>query len=236
MKWGTSTWIIFILSAILALTACQSSEPAAAPLPAATLTELPAATPVRTAMPSASPTVISELTAEPTRTPLAAAVAPTPTPAETRGGEVEVRIPYYIAAGGEAPPPDIPECVSRIPFVMTTAETRTMVEGEGVIDCHFVNTPSGQPITFHVMLQFDATLDGELLPPTPSQPSGFLDSYLTLDGAIVQYYTGYPAQAPNPCPEDQPCRTPSNEVIPLPFAYKEGSAINTPWTFILHVP
>jgi hypothetical protein len=146
---------------------------------------------------------------------------------------VEVRIPYYIVVGGEAPPADIPECVNSIPFSMVRDGARSMMEGEGRIDCHFVS--SGSPITFHVLLKFDAALNGELMPPTPERPSGWLDAYLAIEGEIVQYYTDYPPEATNPCPESSPCRIPSSDVIPLPFSYEEGSTITTPWTFILHL-
>jgi hypothetical protein len=44
-----------------------------------------------------------------------------------------------------------------------------------------VNTSQGQPITYHVVFEFDGTLDGELLPPTADKPSGWLDAYLMLD-------------------------------------------------------
>jgi hypothetical protein len=78
-------------------------------------------------------------------------------------------------------------------------------------------------------------LYGELLPPTSDHPSGWLDAYLTVDGAIMQYYSNYPPQAQNPCPEDEPCRVPAADVIPLPFGYEEGSTISEPWTFVLHL-
>ncbi|MDH4208244.1 MAG: hypothetical protein OEV76_05170, partial [Anaerolineae bacterium] len=129
----------------------------------------------------------------------------------------------------------MPECVNTIPFRMTSDGSRTMIEGQGPIDCHFVDTPQGSPITFHVILEYHGSLNGELLPATPDRPSGWLDAYLAVDGAIVQYYTGYPPEAVNPCPEGDPCRTSASDVIPLPFEYKDGSTVTTPWTFILHL-
>jgi hypothetical protein len=98
-----------------------------------------------------------------------------------------------------------------------------------------VDTPQGSPITFHVVLEYDGVLNGELLPATPKRPSGWLDAYLALDGAITQCYVGYPTGAPNPCPESNPCRTPSSDIILLPFGYEEGSEVTTPWVFILHL-
>jgi hypothetical protein len=188
--------------------------------------------------PTATPTLVPPTpSATPTPTPalLPHGEEQTPTPPQPSGGEVEVRIPFDIFSGGEVPPAEVPECVNTIPFRIFRDGSRTMIEGEGQIDCHFVDTPQGGPITFHVILEFDGDLDGELLPATPDKPSGWLDAYLLVDGTIVQYYTGYPPQAVNPCPESDPCRTPASDVIPLPFAYEDGSTATTPWTFILHL-
>jgi hypothetical protein len=232
----TRVLILFILAAstLFPLGGCGSTQATTAPLPTATPRLTPIPTSLTTAPPATLPDVIPQLTATPTATSLAGLVAPTPLP-EPTGGEVEIRIPFTIVAGGEAVPADIPDCTNAIPFAMTADGTRTMIDGEGRIDCHFVDTPSGQPITFHVILEYDAVLAGELLPPTPEQPSEWLDAYLTIDGAIVQFYSGYPPEAQNPCPEDNPCRTAAFEVIPLPLAYKEGSTITEPWTFVLHL-
>lgn len=94
------------------------------------------------------------------------------------GGKLEIRIPFHIFSQGEAPPADLPECINDIPFRMASDGSRTIIEGEGPIDWHFVDTPQGSPITFHVILEFNGNLDGELLPATPEKPSGWLDAYL----------------------------------------------------------
>lgn len=189
--------------------------------PTAAIADTPEATP----SPTATPTLAL--------LPGAVTQTPTPTPGPT-GGEVEIRIPFAIYAPA-APPSDMPECVDAIPFRIKTDGLRTLIEGEGQIDCTFQDTPQGSPITYHVILDLDGMLNGELLPPTADRPSGWLDSYLALDGSIVQYYTGYPPQATNPCPESAPCRIPSADIVPLPFEFEEGSTINVPWTFILHL-
>jgi hypothetical protein len=214
----------FALTLVLVLlTGCGGAEvePTTAPEPpTSTLTVVPPT-------PAATPT--------PTVALLPRGKEQTPTPPEPSGGEVEIRTPFDIFAEGEAAPADLPECVNTIPFRMIRDGSRTMIAGKGQIDCHFVDTPQGSPITNHVVLEFDGVLNGELLPATPDRPSGWLDAYLTVDGAIVQYYDGYPPQATNPCPESDPCRMPTSEVIPLPFAHEEGSTVTTPWTFILHL-
>jgi len=188
--------------------------------------------------PTTTPTPLPP-TATATPTPTAAVSLhsdeQTPTPPEPSGGEVEIRIPFDIFSEGEPPPADVPECVNTIPFRITRDGSRSMMEGEGQIDCHFVDTPQGVPITYNVILEFDGVLNGELLPATPDKPSGWVDAYLTVDGTIVQYYTDYPPEATNPCPESNPCRTPTSDVIPLPFDYQEGSRVTTPWVFILHL-
>jgi hypothetical protein len=229
--------IVFVASGIVPLAGCESASPSATPPSAVTPARMTTAAAPSTATPAASPTSVPAPSATPTPTVLAAVAGPTLTPTvpEPVGGELEVRIPFSIYSGQEGPPADVPDCVNTIPFLLTGDGARTMIEGEGRIDCHFVNTPSGQPVTFDVILGFDAILNGELLPATPNQPAGWLDAYLALDGAIEQMYSNYPLQAQNPCPEESPCRTPTSDVIPLPLAYEEGSTVTTPWTFVLHL-
>jgi len=196
-------------------------EPSATlPLPAA---EQPPTEPAAT-RPAPSPT--------PTPTPsvLPGAITQTPSPPEPGGGTIEVRTPNTINMSTE--------CVNSIPFRLEGDGGRTMSRGEGRIECAFEGKPiggEGSPIVYHVLLEFDAVLDGELLPATPDRPHGWLDAFLKLDGTITQYYTDYPPQATNPCPQSSPCRTPTSDLFPLPFAFEEGSTITEPWTFILHL-
>jgi hypothetical protein len=233
--------IVFVLVLVSSLlTACGSPSPATpapevsgtveqVPLqPASAHTSVPVASPpaptaeAATALPSATPT--------PTPTPPLVQGIATETASPPAGGSVEVRIPNTINMEGE--------CVNTIPFTLVGDGLRTLSQGEGQIACEFEGKPLGgedQPIVYHVILEFDAVFEGELLPASPSRPHGWLDAYLNLDGAITQYYTGYPPQATNPCPESQPCRTPTADTIPLPFAFEEGSTIDVPWTFILHL-
>jgi hypothetical protein len=172
----------------------------------------------------------------PTPTPTTAVLFPSEVPGYPKqsGGEVEIRIPFDIYSQGELPSTNIAECINKIPFSIIKDESRTLIEGQGQIDCDFVDTPQGAPITYHVVLAFAGMLNGELLPATPDKPSGWVDAYLMVNGAIIQVYTDYPQEAINPCPESNPCRTPISETIPLPFAYEEGNTITTPWIFILH--
>jgi hypothetical protein len=206
--------VFFLTMLGLALVACSKSSPGPTPTPTAIHLE-----------PSLTPT--------PTAALLLDAAEPSPTPPEPTGGEVEIRTPFAVFTG-EAPA-GVPECVNTIPFSIARDGARTMIEGEGSVNCHFEQKPEGAPHTIHVILEYDAVLNGELLPATSDRPSGWLDAYLTLDGAIVQYYADYPPEATNPCPEGSPCRTPNSDVVPLPFAYEEGSTITVPWTFILHL-
>jgi hypothetical protein len=240
-----SRQMLILIQALLLLTGCGGAqlEPAMTPVPIATtptpipLTPMPTAT--AALLPHVNGQTPTPIPPTPTPTPTAALLPrgneQTPTPPEPSAGEVEIRIPFDIYAEGELPPTDAPECVNTIPFRMIRDGSRTMIAGEGQIDCHFVDTPQGSPITFHLILEFDGALNGELLPATSDKPSGWLDAYLALDGASTQYYVGYPPEATNPCPESNPCRIPSFEVIPVPLAYEDGSTVTTPWIFILHL-
>jgi hypothetical protein len=153
---------------------------------------------------------------------------------EQGGEELEIHIPFDIYSQGELPSTDVAECINKIPFSIIKDESRTLIEGQGQIDCDFVDTPQGAPITYQVVLAFDGMLNGELLPATPDKPSGWVDAYLMVNGAITQVYIDYPQEATNPCPESNPCRTTISANIPLLFTYEEGNTITTPWIFILH--
>jgi hypothetical protein len=246
MSSGKLSQQMFVLTlALLLLTGCGGAqvEPTTTPVPPTTtpipIPPTPTPTPTTALLPHGNELTPTPIPPAPTPTPTTALLPHgnelTPTPPEPSAGEVEIRIPFDIYSEGELPPTDVPECVNTIPFRMIRDGSRTMIEGEGQIDCHFVDTPQGSPIIFHVILKFDGVLNGELLPATSDKPSGWLDAYLALDGAIAQYYVGYPTEATNPCPESNPCRIPSSDVIPLPFAYEDGSTITTPWIFILHL-
>jgi len=157
-------------------------------------------------------------------------------PPPVKGGEIEIRIPFDIYnPSAEASGNSTSECVNTLPFKIGKQDERVLVEGEGRIECEFIDTPKDQPITYHISLGLDASFDGEQLSPTTDYPKGWLDAYLTIDGTITQFYTDYPPEAPNPCPESDPCQSPSSEVIPLPFHYEEGSEVTVPWHFILHL-
>jgi hypothetical protein len=93
------------------------------------------------------------------------------------------------------------ECIREIPFRLVKEDSRTMSQGEGRIDYTFEGKPPGgedQPIVYHVILEMDAEFDGELLPATPDRTNGWPDAYLSVDGSVVQYYTGYPHRQPIP--------------------------------------
>lgn len=207
--------VLILGSVCLGLVACKNNSPITTPSP-----------PVVQPKPLLTPT--------PTR----ALIFPgeEPDQPESSEGAVVIHIPFVIYSQGEQSSTDVPECVNSIPFQIIKDESRILIEGQEPIDCHFVDTPQDTPITYHVVLGYDGTLNGELLPATPDKPSGWLDAFLLVDGVISQYYTNYPQEATNPCPEENPCMTKISEAIPLPFTYEEGSEITTPWTFLLHIP
>ena len=204
---------IFPAFLILLLTSCSPSGPAAATRSALGHPEVPTPTPTY------SPPLVGKETEtlEPTR------------------GVVEIIIPFEIFSQSEGPSSTVPDCVTMIPFSIIQDGLRKLSQGEGNIDCHFEDTPGDSPITFHVVMNYEAVFNGELLPATIDRPSGWLDAYLTLNGELVQYYVGYPSEASNPCPESNPCPIPIAEIIPLPFTLEDGDTVSIPWTFILHL-
>lgn len=180
------------------------------------------------------------LTEEPSAIPEVAA-SPTPTStlltgSRATGGELEIRIPYDIFNPElELPAESPPTCITMIPFEIKEEGGHQVISGKGLIDCTYVDTPAGTPITYTITIRLDSEILGELLPATDSYPDGFLDAQLTLEGSLTQSYTDYPSEAINPCPSADPCVSPLADFIPLPFNYTEGSTIDIPWTFILHV-
>jgi hypothetical protein len=171
----------------------------------------------------------------PTPTPTRMVIFPSEAPETTvpRQVEIEIRIPYSIFSQGEASSTEVPECVNTIPINIIEQEERILVEGEGPIKCVFTFTPEGVPFTYHIELRYTGSLNGEMLPVSIDKPAGWLDAYLIVDGVLTQYYTDYPAEATNPCPQSNPCSTPIFDTIPLPLDYEDGSTISTPWIFLL---
>jgi hypothetical protein len=239
--------VVLIVLLGLALGACGlQSSTATVPVPSGTSEQSssqPASSPRPEASATSSAPTVDQVPTEPVTVQPAPSSTPTPTsslllgtntqtpePAKPTGGTIEVRTPNTIN--------ETTECVNFIPFRLESDDARTMCRGEGRIECVFEGKPiggEGSPVVYHVILEYDTVVNGELLPATPDRPEGWLDAYLTVDGTITQYYTDYPPQATNPCPESSPCRTPTSDVIPLPFAFEEGSTISVPWAFILHL-
>jgi hypothetical protein len=174
---------------------------------------------------------------KPTPTPTMMVIFPSEAPETTapNQAEIEIRIPYSIFSQGERSSTDVLECKNTISFNIIEGEDRTLIEGKGPIECEFKFNPQGVPFTYHIELSYDGSLNGEMLPVSIDKPSGWLDAYLTVDGVLTQYYTDYPAEATNPCPESNPCSTPIFDTIPLPFDYEDGNTITTPWTFTLRL-
>lgn len=225
--------IILVFMLLLTLTACKPSE--TVPEPA-----IPENQSTHQEVVNAYPPPGQEMggallpTDTPTPAPLVKPTDKMPPPIEN--GELEIRIPFDIYNPRVETPDNPSECINTLPFTFRDQQDRRMAEGQGLIQCEFTDTPKDTPITYHVLLAFDARFSAELLPASPEYPHGWLDAYLNLQGTITQYYEGYPSEATNPCPQTDPCRTPASEVIPLPFPYQDGSQITTPWTFILHLP
>jgi hypothetical protein len=205
-------WILPILVVPL-LVSCSSSSPILAGQTPGKMPE--SATPT----PTAGPPLVGEIT-EAWEPP--------------GGGTLEILIPFDIFSQGESPS-GILTCSNSLPFRIAQEDERLMVQGQGRIDCHFEDTPQNSAISFHVVIAYDAVFSGELLPATISRLNPWLDSYLTLDGYLVQYYIGYPTEASNPCPQANPCPIPMADTIPLPFTFEDGATITTPWTFTLHL-
>lgn len=150
---------VLLLTASIVVSGCggrdgRTPDPATAAtiIPAGASAAAPTTAPTATVSPTMRPLVA--ITPTPTATAtLLVAITQTPTPQEPDSGKVEVRIPFSVVLEGEGPPADIPECEAAIPYSLIRDGTRTMIEGEGGIEYHFVDEAG--PLIFHVLLEFE---------------------------------------------------------------------------------
>jgi len=87
------------------------------------------------------------------------------------GGSLEINIPFDLYASDENLSGTSPVCNVSVPFLIKRVDERIMVEGEKEINCEYVDTPQGSPITFMIKIVVSFDLLGELLPATIDKPA-----------------------------------------------------------------
>jgi hypothetical protein len=195
-----------------------------------------------TSQPATSAPVVVPATPTPTPTPapvIPAADTPvptiTPTPRPT-GGEIELRF---------TDPETQEECEAHFPFTIDWGESRTLIDGSGVIDCAFATQQCGDAcVTYHSAYAADAGLSGELQASSAKYPHGFLNAGLAAKFSMTQYWTDIPAGAFTAFTEDHPAVFENSDILPLIFDFVEGATCEVgggsgrqtfPWKFTLHL-
>jgi hypothetical protein len=180
--------------------------------------------------------------ATPTPTPapiIPAASTPVPTitatPRPTRG-EIELRF---------TDPETQAECEAHFPFIIDWGESRTTIDGGGVIDCAFDTQQCGEGVclTYHSVYAADAGLSGELLASSGKYPHGFLNAGLAGKFSMKQYWTDIPPETTLPFTEDNPFVAENSDILPMVFDFVEGATCEIggggeqtfPWKFTLHL-
>jgi hypothetical protein len=192
--------------------------------------------------PTTSAPVAAPETPTPTPTPaplIPAADTPIPTDPPTRptSGEIELRF---------TDPETQEECAARFPFTINWAESRTTIDGSGVIDCAFAKQQCGDGvcITYHSAYDADCGLSGELLASSADYPHGFLNVGLAGKFSMKQYWTDIPPETTMPFTEDNPFVAENPDILPLIFDFVEGATCEVgggtgtqafPWKFTLHL-
>jgi hypothetical protein len=181
------------------------------------------------------------VTPTPTPTPaplIPAADTPAPTDPPTRptSGEIELRF---------TDPETQEECEAHFPFTINWGESRTLIDGSGVIDCAFSTQQCGEAcVTYHSAYAADAGLSGELLPSSAKYPHGFLNAGLAGKFSMKQYWTDIPPDAFMAFTEDHPAVFENSDILPLIFDFVEGATCEMgggaggqtfPWKFTLHL-
>ncbi len=193
--------------------------------------------------PATSAPVIVPATSTPTPTPapiIPAANTPVPTitstPRPTRG-EIELRFTDPETQG---------ECEAHFPFNINWGESRTMIDGSGVIDCAFAKQQCGEGVcvTYHSVYAADGGLSGELLASSAKYPHGFLNTGLAGKFSMKQYWTDIPPETTMPFTEANPFVAENSDILPLIFDFVEGATCEVggggggqtfPWKFTLHL-
>lgn len=174
----------------------------------------------------------------PTPTPTVLALASDMEETEPPPGNysIEIRMPYELDSSQViADPGEGNVCIAEMPIQISMEEDRKMAHGSIDIECLYT-IPSGPlPYTVNLINQYEASFDGEVLPPSESFPEGWIDGYLSVEGTITQYYTDFQMEVPNLCPESNPCSAPGNIVFNLPFHLVDGNRIEQEWIFILNI-
>ena len=196
------------------------------------------------AQPATSAPVIVPATSTPTLTPapiIPAADTPiptiTPTPRPT-GGEIELRF---------TDPETQEECLAHFPFTINWGESRTLIDGSGVIDCAFATQQCGEGVcvTYHSAYAANTDLSGELLASSAKYPHGFLNAGLAGKFSMTQYWSDIPPGAFMAFTEDNPAVFEGSDILPLIFDFVEGATCEIggsgaggqtfPWKFTLHL-
>jgi hypothetical protein len=211
-----------VLSGIAVLM-CAACTPATPPATSAPI--------VVPATPTPTPTSAPIIPAADTPTPT---VSPTPRP--TRG-EIELRFIDPETQG---------ECEAHFPFTINWGESRTLIDGSGVIDCAFATQQCGEGacVTYHSAYAADAGLSGELLASSAKYPHGFLNAGLAGKFSMKQYWTDIPPGAFMAFTEDNPAIFENSDILTLVFDFGEGATCEIggsgggqtfPWKFTLHL-
>lgn len=212
--------VLLSMIAVLLCAACDPVAPPATPAPVvvpATSTPTPTPAPIIPAADTPVPTI-------------------TPTPRPTHG-EIELRFTDPETQG---------ECEAYFPFTIDWGESRTTIDGSGVIDCAFSTQQCGEAcVTYHSAYAADAGLSGELLASSAKYPHGFLNAGLAGKFSMKQYWTDIPPETIMPFTEDNPFVAENSDILPLIFDFVEGATCEVggsgaggqtfPWKFTLHL-
>lgn len=152
-------------------------------------------------------------------------------------GEIELRF---------TDPETQEECEAHFPFTIDWGESRTMIDGSGVIDCAFTTQQCGEGVcvTYHSTYAADAGLSSELLASSAKYPHGFLNVGLAGKFSMKQYWTDIPPGAFMAFTEDKPFIAENSDILTLIFDFVEGATCEVggdgggqtfPWKFTLHL-
>jgi hypothetical protein len=210
--------------ATIAILLCAACDPVVPPA-----TSIPAVVPA-TSTPTLTPAPIVPAADTPVPT-----ITPTPRPT---GGEIELRF---------TDPETQEECEAHFPFTIHWGESRTTIDGSGVIDCAFATQQCGEGacVTYHSAYAADAGLSGELQASSAKYPHGFLNAGLAGKFSMKQYWTDIPPGAFMAFTEDNPAVFEGSDILPLIFDFVEGATCEIggsgaggqtfPWKFTLHL-
>lgn len=123
------------------------------------------------------------------------------------------------------------ECIVNYPFKARVEDGRLLLESDPNIEvnCNFVGTFYGDTgsLDIHLSYLLDTKIEAEVLGYF-SSTSPSIHAFYYYDGEMRVFYSGFPPEAINPWPENDPMTIPLMDMANLVFPFEDGAQGTAP--------